>query len=336
MSPLWMTAVPAGTRRTRPFDCDAGVFAPPDAAARAVLIASTTPPQTFLLALAPPSFALAAAPPLPAAATGSAVAHGKKRPPAPKSLPGSVSERLIVIFVWSVCSPKASRLLPALYLMMKKHSTERGSESFERRASGKCFVAYGIRMRRKVLKISCCDAIGSWLTRTSLVQQPTARGAQPPSRSAAFSASARICAASAGERHGSTCTIVFGVGSPSRTLTAYGTPGGSESRWPISPFGRLMTLTVGEAGAAPLLSGWSTGATAVREDGAEVRQDGMHWSSSRFESSDGFRLGLWARVDATSGSGLTVSGFVCAWRFVWEARPRESGAADVVVEELRR
>ena len=61
----------------------------------------------------------------------------------------------------------------------------------------------------------------------------------------------------------------------------------------------------------------------------------MHWSSSRFESSDGFRLGLWARVE-TSGSGLTVSGFVCAWRFVWEARPRESGAADVVVEELRR
>ena len=42
------------------------------------------------------------------------------------------------------------------------------------------------------------------------------------------------------------------------------------------------------------------------------------------------------RVDETSGSGLTVSGFVCAWRFVWEARPRESGAADVVVEELRR
>ena len=44
---------------------------------------------------------------------------------------------------------------------------------------------------------------------------PTARGAQPPSRSAAFSASARICAASVGERHGSTCTIVLGVGSPS-------------------------------------------------------------------------------------------------------------------------
>ena len=42
------------------------------------------------------------------------------------------------------------------------------------------------------------------------------------------------------------------------------------------------------------------------------------------------------RVDETSGSGLTLSGFVCAWRFVWEARPRESGAADVVVEELRR
>ena len=43
------------------------------------------------------------------------------------------------------------------------------------------------------------------------------------------------------------------------------------------------------------------------------------------------------RVDETRGSGgLTVSGFVCAWRFVWEARPRESGAADVVAEELRR
>ena len=230
----------------------------PATASAAERVALPSALMTDVARVAPDAPSLMPAPGLGVASSTSRMplGTGRKRPPAEWSVTGLVSEMLIVSLVWSVCSPNSLRERSPEYLMRKKHSGFLGRDSGVRLALGKKRHAYGMMTRRKASKMSCCDVAPSCETRTSFVQQPTARGAQPPRRLAAASASSRICCAAAGVKHGTTCTWW----PLSCMCSTYGTVGGSLSRWAVVPLGRLTSSTDGIGGVPP--SSDRVGATA--------------------------------------------------------------------------